>query len=62
MRHITRVPLVLSPAADAVVTDCTFTKTKNLVTLSISNSDTTGYLYRERAGAWNQEDRLSRRG
>ena len=41
--------LALSQTATAVVTDCTYTKSKKLVTLSIDNSDTTGSLVIERS-------------
>lgn len=37
------------PAAHAEVTDCSYTKSKKLVTLTISNSDTTGWLFIERS-------------
>jgi Ca2+-binding RTX toxin-like protein len=40
--------VTLAPVAGAEVTDCTYTKSKKLVTLTIDNSDTTGWLQIER--------------
>ncbi|HEX5018334.1 MAG TPA: calcium-binding protein, partial [Actinomycetes bacterium] len=41
--------LALPPSATAEVTDCTYSKSKKLVTLTINNSDTTGWLMIERS-------------
>jgi Ca2+-binding RTX toxin-like protein len=40
---------VAAPIADADVTDCIYTKSKKLVTLTINNSDSTGWLFIERS-------------
>src|SRR5215208_2962820 len=40
--------MAVSPLAEAAPVDCQYTKSKKLVTLSIDNADTTGWLVIER--------------